>query len=78
MPFRVEVTLVFAIALLPRLAFAIWAIGTGGDTEIYFKATAMVDYVFLPYNADIWVPGENVATAGEQDSWGSIKSSFSN
>jgi hypothetical protein len=48
-----------------------------GDTEIYFKATAMVDYVFLPYNADIWVAGENV-TAVEEDSWGSIKSSFSN
>ena len=47
-----------------------------GDTEIYFKATAMVDYVFLGYNESIWVAGENV-TAVEEDSWGRIKAGFS-
>tara|TARA_B100000686_G_scaffold353031_1_gene457012 strand:- start:1788 stop:2702 length:915 start_codon:yes stop_codon:yes gene_type:complete len=47
-----------------------------GDTEIYFKATAMVDYVFLGWNESIWVPGENV-TAVEEDSWGRIKAGFS-
>jgi len=47
-----------------------------GDTEIYFKATAMVDYVFLGWNESIWVAGENV-TAVEEDSWGRIKAGFS-
>ena len=47
-----------------------------GDTEIYFKATAMVDYVFLGYNESIWVAGDNV-TAVEEDSWGRIKAGFS-
>ena len=47
-----------------------------GDTEIYFKATAMVDYVFLGWNESLWVPGENV-TAVEEDSWGRIKAGFS-
>ena len=47
-----------------------------GDTEIYFKATAMVDYVLLPWNEGIWVAGENV-TAVESDSWARIKAGFS-
>lgn len=47
-----------------------------GDTEIYFKATAMVDYVFLGWNESMWVAGENV-TAVEEDSWGRIKAGFS-
>jgi hypothetical protein len=50
----------------------------GGDTELYFKATAMVDYVLLPYDESIWVSGENVETAIEEDSWGRIKAGFSN
>ena len=49
-----------------------------GDTEIYFKATAMVDYVFLGYNEDWWVPGEDKGTSVEEDSWARIKRSFSN
>jgi hypothetical protein len=48
-----------------------------GDTELYFKATAFVDYVLLPYDAEIWVAGDNVASAVESDSWGRIKSGFS-
>jgi hypothetical protein len=47
-----------------------------GDTELYFKATAMVDYVLLPFDASMWVAGENV-TAVESNSWGRIKSGFS-
>ena len=50
----------------------------GGDTELYFKATAMVDYVLLPYDESIWVSGENVETAIEENSWGRIKAGFSN
>lgn len=46
-----------------------------GDTEIYFKATAMVDYVLLGFNESIWVAGD---TAVEEDSWARIKQSFSN
>ncbi len=48
-----------------------------GDTELYFKATAMVDYVLLPFDESIWISGSNVATAVEEDSWGRIKSGFS-
>lgn len=48
-----------------------------GDTELYFKATAMVDYVLLPYDESIWVPGEDMGTSVEADSWGNIKASFS-
>jgi hypothetical protein len=48
-----------------------------GDTELYFKATSMVDYVLLPFDDSIWIAGENMATAVESDSWGNIKSSFS-
>jgi hypothetical protein len=48
----------------------------GGDTELYFKATAMVDYVLLPYDESIWVAGEDAPTAVESDSWGRIKSTF--
>lgn len=49
----------------------------GGDTELYFKATSMVDYVLLPFDKSIWVAGEDVTTAVAQDSWGRIKSTFS-
>lgn len=48
-----------------------------GDTELYFKATAFVDYVMLGYDESIWVPGENVPTAVESDSWARIKARFS-
>ncbi len=49
-----------------------------GDTELYFKATSMVDYVLLPYDESIWVPGDDMGgTAVESDSWGNIKASFS-
>lgn len=49
----------------------------GGDTELYFKATSMVDYVLLPFDKSIWVAGEDVKTSVESDSWGRIKSGFS-
>jgi len=49
-----------------------------GDTELYFKATAFVDYVMLGYDESIWVPGEDMATAVESDSWGRIKARFAN
>jgi len=48
-----------------------------GDTELYFKATAFVDYTLLGWNSDLWVAGDNVATAVETDSWGRIKAGFS-
>lgn len=48
-----------------------------GDTELYFKATAMVDYVLLPYEESIWLGGDDAATSVEADSWGRIKSGFS-
>ena len=47
----------------------------GGDTELYIKGTSLVDYTLLGYNADLWVDGE---TAVEADSWGRIKTTFSN
>lgn len=48
-----------------------------GDTELYFKATSMVDYVLLPFDESIWIAGENKPTAVKSDSWGAIKDSFS-
>jgi hypothetical protein len=49
-----------------------------GDTELYFKATAFVDYIMLGYDESIWVAGDNVATAVQEDSWGRIKAGFTN
>ena len=49
-----------------------------GDTELYFKATAFVDYVMLGYDESLWVPGEDMVTSVESDSWARIKSRFTN
>ncbi len=49
-----------------------------GDTELYFKATAFVDYVLLPYDESMWVAGDDKPTAVEENSWGRIKSTFAN
>ena len=48
-----------------------------GDTELYFKATSMVDYILLPFDESIWIAGEDMDTSVEADSWGNIKSGFS-
>jgi hypothetical protein len=47
----------------------------GGDTELYIKATSLVDYTLLGWNADLWVVGDG-PTAVQEDSWGRIKSTF--
>lgn len=49
-----------------------------GDTELYFKATAMVDYVMLGFDESIWVAGDNLPTSVKSDSWARIKASFAN
>ena len=48
----------------------------GGDTELYIKGTSLVDYTLLGYNAAMWVDGDD-PSAVETDSWGRIKSTFS-
>lgn len=49
-----------------------------GDTELYFKATAFVDYQLLGYDSSIWVSGADQPTAVQENSWGRIKAGFTN
>lgn len=46
-----------------------------GDVNVYWQENAFVDYTLLGFDPSIWVTDE---TAVEEDSWGRIKSSFTN
>ncbi len=44
-----------------------------GVTEFYFRKDAMVDYLLAEFDESIWVPNPVISN----DSWGRIKSTFS-
>jgi hypothetical protein len=47
-----------------------------GDVTMGYAGVALVDYVLLGFNEEIWV-SDSDATAVEDDSWGRIKAGFS-
>lgn len=48
-----------------------------GDVTMGYAGVALVDYVLLGFNEEIWVAGEDTPTSVESDSWARIKASFS-